>query len=247
VRPQQVVVVDDGSRDGTADLVEALRPEHEGLVVVRSAHVGRAAARNLGIARLTTDLVAVQDADDVALPWRLEDALVTFTLHPDAVAVGAQMLGFHRAGYAWEMPRWPVAPEEIARTFAAGTMAVAHPTVVMRRDAADAAGGYDESFAYGEDLTLLMRMSAAGAMASSSRDVTLYRKPRRHSFGHMLRTDLATRRARLVRDGLPPRLPVGQRAASLLTIERAWLRQRLKPMPAERPFAELGVDPGTVT
>lgn len=246
VRPDQLVVVDDGSRDDTASVVRQLQAEHDGLVVVESDHIGRAAARNLGIARLKTDLVAVQDADDVALPWRLEEALATFARHPDAVTVGAQMLGFCRPGYAWEMPRWPVDPAEIARQFAAGTMAVAHPTAVMRREAVLAAGGYDESFAYGEDLTLLKRLSATGEMASSPLNVTLYRKPRRHSFGHMLKTEVAKRRVGL---GLAADadLPGAERAAAVLTIERAWLAQRLKPMPPERPLSELGVDAGIVT
>jgi glycosyltransferase involved in cell wall biosynthesis len=235
VPPAHVVVVDDGSTDGTAEAVEQLRPDGVRLDVVRIAHQGRSTARNLAIDRLTTDLVAVQDADDIALPWRFEQALATFDEHPAAVAVGAQMLAFERPGFAWEMPRWPVEPADIARTFASGRMGVAHPTLVVRRDALVAAGGYDPSFAYAEDLVLLQRIIADGEIASSDRTVTLYRKPRRYGFGHMRRTELATRRART------PELGLVQHLAVLAAVERVWLRQRIKPLPPERPLSTFGI------
>ena len=237
VRPAQVVVVDDGSTDDTAAVVEAFARQRSDVQLLRTAPVGRAAARNLALERLHTDLVAVQDADDVALPWRFEEALATFAQHPDAVAVGAQMLAFARPGHAWELPSWPTDPAAIASGFAAGTMAIAHPTAVARRSAVTAAGGYDPAFAYGEDLALFRAISAQGPMVASDRVVTLYRKPRRHSFGLLWRTQLSRRQAR---DG---RLTASARLAALVEVVRTWLRQRVKPLPPERPLSAFGIDP----
>lgn len=66
--PAQVVVVDDGSTDGTAD---ALRRFVGRIEYVRQANQGPAAARNAGLARLATDTVVFLDADDLLLPGAL--------------------------------------------------------------------------------------------------------------------------------------------------------------------------------
>ncbi|WP_405784225.1 glycosyltransferase [Streptomyces sp. NBC_00859] len=61
--PVEVVVIDDGSSDGTADLVEALRLP--GVRVVRQRNAGKAAALNNGIAHARHDLVVMMDGDTV--------------------------------------------------------------------------------------------------------------------------------------------------------------------------------------
>lgn len=79
-RDVELVVVDDGSTDGTERLVA---PYLDRIRYVRQEHGGKAAARNAAVRLAQSDLIAFCDSDDVWYPDRLERQLAAFEQHPD--------------------------------------------------------------------------------------------------------------------------------------------------------------------
>ncbi|HSB39594.1 MAG TPA: glycosyltransferase [Gaiellaceae bacterium] len=82
-RDLEVVVVDDGSRDGT-NAIAAAFPDP--VRAVRQENAGVAAARNRGIAEAKGELIAFCDADDVLLPRHLEELVATYDRHGGGIA-----------------------------------------------------------------------------------------------------------------------------------------------------------------
>mgnify|MGYP003348941316 FL=1 len=91
----ELIVVDDGSRDGTADILDRLQKEL-GFTLLRQANAGKGAALRKGFAAVTGDLVVIQDADLEYSPEEYPDLIELICQGHADVVYGSRFLGRHR-------------------------------------------------------------------------------------------------------------------------------------------------------
>jgi GT2 family glycosyltransferase len=92
----EVIVVDDGSTDGTRDAIAGL--DDDRLHYVWQENAGLPAARNRGIAESSGDFIALLDSDDVWLPWKVEAQLAALAAFPASGMVWTNMVAVNEAG-----------------------------------------------------------------------------------------------------------------------------------------------------
>jgi glycosyltransferase involved in cell wall biosynthesis/GT2 family glycosyltransferase len=161
VRELEVVVVDDGSSDDTPELLSRVTDPR--LLVVRNdRRQGLAASLNRGLDTARARWVARLDADDVALPERLETQLARLDVARPPALLGSAVLEFReelRVGGVHEAPLGPTG----VRWHALFGAPVFHPTVLVDRELLDRHGlRYETGFDESEDYDLWTRVLAHG-------------------------------------------------------------------------------------
>jgi glycosyltransferase involved in cell wall biosynthesis len=190
LRDLELVVVDDGSVDGTGDVLAAVGDPR--LRVVRNDEaLGLAGALNVGLGEATGRYVARLDADDLARPEWLERLAARMASGPPAAVVGTGTVDFDDAGCAGRVHRMPAGARAV-RWAALFSSPFFHPTVMVDRRVLDEHGlRYDTAFAESEDYDLWARLLAVADGDNLREPLVLYR---RHA------AQASTRRADIQRD-----------------------------------------------
>lgn len=178
LRPAEVILVDDASGDGTADVLNAIRDEYQDWVhvVELPSNRGAGGARNAGWAAATQPYIAFLDADDAWHPQKIEIQYAYMNAHPEVELCGH---GHRIVQRKDELPGWRVSQCEVRpihKWYLLLSNRFTTPSAMVRRDVGPR---FVEGQRYMEDhmLWLLLICSGGRVVKLSAELAAIYKRP----------------------------------------------------------------------
>ena len=161
----ELIVVDDGSSDDTAAVLQGYDDERL-RILVNETNQGIVYALNKGIGAARGEFIARQDADDFSMPNRFEKQIAYMQDNPQCALLGARGKTMDGDGRALNTPSPRTKIRAITFDELLGRNCLApHGVIMMRKAALDDVGLYNPTFTNAEDYELWMRISRKYAAA----------------------------------------------------------------------------------
>lgn len=157
----EVIVVDDGSTDGTSEILYRWSRENDRVRVLSRKNDGLTSALNLAISHARGKYLARHDADDISSPYRIERQVSFLDSHPDAALVGSHVVEFNNSVSLISKYIPPDDHNFIVDLLHKGENPIVHGSVLIRKKAFDKLQeGY--RFLYSQDYDLYLRILSIG-------------------------------------------------------------------------------------
>jgi glycosyltransferase involved in cell wall biosynthesis len=171
----EFIILNDGSKDNSLKIIEEHAAKDSRIKVISRENRGIVSSRNELLIASRGHYVAVMDADDIALPNRLQLQVQYLDNHPEVLGLGGDYHVIDSKGRHLTTFSLPESNDEIQKMMLVGHTAILHPTSLFRRNAIRAIGDYDPDFELVEDLDLWLRLSEKGQIANLKKVVLKYR------------------------------------------------------------------------
>jgi glycosyltransferase involved in cell wall biosynthesis len=170
----EFVIIDDGSKDGTARILEGYAKHDARVRVITQDNRGRVSSLNRGMEIAQAPLIARMDADDVALPERFERQVRFLEAHPEIGLLGTAVQLIGPKGQPMGLYKPDTEDQKLREVMMKGCP-FRHPTILMRKEIVIAVGGYRKALLDADDYDLWMRMAERTKIANLSDALLRYR------------------------------------------------------------------------
>jgi len=163
----ELLCINDGSTDGSLEILQQFAALDTRIQVLDQDNQGIVEALNHGVRAARGDWIARMDCDDIAIPERFAVQHQFVNEHSEVVALGSNVLSVDSEGMPLFVDRYETEHTAIEQCLLTGSGgSLAHPSVLMRREAVLEAGMYRKKFEWVEDLDLWLRLSERGQLAN---------------------------------------------------------------------------------
>jgi glycosyltransferase involved in cell wall biosynthesis len=164
-RIEQIIIVDDGSTDGSTEKLQRLAEETGRILLVVQENRGLPAARNRAMREATGDLIAFLDGDDIWHPCKIAKQIECFADSTIGLVYSDYIEFFDKhleQGMLVCVRRLSGRGPCLAEDYYVSDAPIVPSTAVIRREVLDIAGWFDEAYRIGQDTDYWMRIMLAG-------------------------------------------------------------------------------------
>ncbi|QZH73927.1 MAG: glycosyltransferase [Erythrobacter sp.] len=174
----EFLLLDDGSRDGSTDIIRAYAARDARIRPIIRENRGLIASLNQLIAESRAPLIARMDDDDISQPQRFERQVAFLAEHSDYGVVGSWSEDIDIEGRPIFVTGTdhPLTHEDVLHTIDARGQVLCHPSVMYRREVVQAVGGYHAAFRHCEDLDLWLRLASRTKLGNIPERLVKYRR-----------------------------------------------------------------------
>lgn len=173
----EFLILDDGSRDGTRQIIESHAARDARIRPIFRENRGLVASLNQLLSESRAPLIARMDADDICMPERFERQIAFLAANPDHGVVGtwAEDIDEHGHPYPLKVPEHPATHKGFLEAIERGHPLLCHPAVMFRKELVLGVGGYHRAFRHCEDLDLWLRLASVTRLCSIPERLIRYR------------------------------------------------------------------------
>lgn len=172
----EFILIDDGSTDGTLDIIKNYAVKDDRIVVIEKENTGLTDSLNEGIQRARGKWIARLDADDIAMPARLENQLSFLSDHSHIVLVGGGCIEINSLGKTVKKHSYPIGHDMLVKRLQRIQPIFPHSSSIFQRETVMKIGCYNPRFTRSQDCDLWLRLSEKGQIACLPQPLVKLRK-----------------------------------------------------------------------